>query len=42
MPVKIKLGLSLLVVLVAAIASYYQHALGTMLSSTWLPSSDSS
>ena len=28
MPVKIKLGLSLLVVLVAAIASYYQHALG--------------
>ena len=28
MPVKIKLGLSLLVVLVAAIASCYQHALG--------------
>jgi hypothetical protein len=28
MPVKIKLGLSLLVVLVAAIAAYYQHALG--------------
>jgi hypothetical protein len=28
MPVKIKLGLSLLVVLVAAIAFYYQHALG--------------
>ena len=27
MPVKIKLGLSLLVVLVAAVASYYQHAL---------------
>jgi hypothetical protein len=28
MPMKIKLGLSLLVVLVAAIAAYYQHALG--------------
>jgi ABC-type antimicrobial peptide transport system permease subunit len=28
MPVKIKLGLSLLVVLVAAIAAYYQHVLG--------------
>jgi len=28
MPVKIKLGLSLLVVLVTAIAAYYQHALG--------------
>jgi membrane protein YdbS with pleckstrin-like domain len=28
MPVKIKLGLSLLVVLVAAIATYYQHLLG--------------
>jgi membrane protein YdbS with pleckstrin-like domain len=28
MPKKIKLGLSLLVVLVAAIAAYYQHALG--------------
>jgi hypothetical protein len=28
MPVKIKLGLSLLVVLVAAIAAYYQHMLG--------------
>ena len=28
MPVKIKLGLSLLVVLVAAIAAYYQHILG--------------
>jgi hypothetical protein len=28
MPVKIKLGLSLLVVLVAAIAVYYQHLLG--------------
>ena len=28
MPVKIKLGLSLLVVLLAAIACYYQHALG--------------
>jgi len=28
MPVKIKLGLSLLVVLVAAIASYFQHMLG--------------
>ncbi|MEA2940171.1 MAG: hypothetical protein QOD09_700 [Bradyrhizobium sp.] len=28
MPVKIKLGLSLLVVLVAAIATYYQHVLG--------------
>ena len=28
MPVKIKLGLSLLVVLVAAIAAYYQHAFG--------------
>jgi hypothetical protein len=27
-PVKIKLGLSLLVVLVAALAAYYQHALG--------------
>jgi ATP/ADP translocase len=28
MPVKIKLGLSLLVVLVTAIAAYYQHVLG--------------
>jgi hypothetical protein len=28
MPVKIKLGLSLLVVLVAALAAYHQHALG--------------
>jgi membrane protein YdbS with pleckstrin-like domain len=28
MPVRIKLGLSLLVVLVAAIAAYYQHMLG--------------
>jgi hypothetical protein len=28
MPVKIKLGLSLLVVLVAAVAAYYQHMLG--------------
>jgi hypothetical protein len=28
MPVKIKLGLSLVVVLVAAIAFYYQHGLG--------------
>ena len=28
MPVKIKLGLSLLVVMVAAIAAYYQHILG--------------
>lgn len=28
MPVKIKLGLSMLVVLVTAIAAYYQHALG--------------
>jgi hypothetical protein len=28
MPVKIKLGLSLLVVLVAAIAFYHQHVLG--------------
>ncbi|MBN8992653.1 MAG: hypothetical protein J0H42_30830 [Rhizobiales bacterium] len=28
MPVKIKLGLSLVVVLVAAIAAYYQHVLG--------------
>jgi glucan phosphoethanolaminetransferase (alkaline phosphatase superfamily) len=28
MPVKIKLGLSLLVVLVTALAAYYQHALG--------------
>ena len=28
MPVKIKLGLSLVVVLVGAIASYYQHVLG--------------
>ena len=28
MPVKIKLGLSLAVVLVAAIAAYYQHVLG--------------
>lgn len=28
MPVKIKLALSLLVVLVTAIAVYYQHALG--------------
>jgi hypothetical protein len=27
-PVKIKLGLSLLVVLVAALAAYYQHTLG--------------
>jgi hypothetical protein len=27
-PVKIKLGLSLIVVLVAAIAAYYQHVLG--------------
>jgi hypothetical protein len=27
-PVKIKLGLSLLVVLVAAIAAYHQHTLG--------------
>jgi hypothetical protein len=27
-PVRIKLGLSLLVVLVAALAAYYQHALG--------------
>jgi hypothetical protein len=28
MPVKIKLGLSLLVVLVSAIAFYFQHSLG--------------
>jgi Co/Zn/Cd efflux system component len=28
MPVKIKLGLSLLVVLVAAMAAYHQHTLG--------------
>jgi hypothetical protein len=28
MPVKIKLGLSLLVVLVAAMAAYHQHILG--------------
>jgi hypothetical protein len=28
MPVKIKVGLSLLVVLVAAIAAYFQHVLG--------------
>ena len=28
MPVKIKLGLSLVVILVAAIAAYYQHLLG--------------
>jgi hypothetical protein len=28
MPVKIKLGLSLLVVLVAALAAYYQYMLG--------------
>jgi hypothetical protein len=28
MPVKIKLGLSLLTVLVAALAAWYQHALG--------------
>ena len=28
MPVRIKLGLSLLVVLVAAVAAYYQHMLG--------------
>jgi hypothetical protein len=28
MPVKIKLGLSLLVVLVAAVAAYFQHILG--------------
>ncbi len=28
MPVKIKLGLSLIVVLVTAVAAYYQHALG--------------
>ena len=28
MPVRIKLGLSLLVVLVTAIAAWYQHALG--------------
>ncbi len=28
MPVKIKLGLSLVTILVAAIASYYQHVLG--------------
>jgi uncharacterized membrane protein YfcA len=28
MPVKIKLGLSLLVVLVAALAAWYQHSLG--------------
>ena len=28
MPVKIKLGLSLLVVLVAGLAAWYQHALG--------------
>jgi len=42
MPVKIKLGLSLLVVLVAAIASYYQHALGHDVVQYVLPSSDSS
>jgi hypothetical protein len=28
MPVKIKLGLSLLVILVTAVACYYQHVLG--------------
>ena len=28
MPVRIKLGLSLLVILVATIAAYYQHSLG--------------
>ncbi len=28
MPMKIKLGLSLLTILVAAIAAYYQHLLG--------------
>ena len=28
MPVRIKLGLSLLVILVAALAAYYQHTLG--------------
>jgi len=28
MPVKIKLGLSLVTILVAAIAAYYQHRLG--------------
>jgi hypothetical protein len=28
MPVRIKLGLSLLTILVAAIAAYYQHLLG--------------
>jgi hypothetical protein len=28
MPVKIKLGLSLLVVMVAALAAYHQHTLG--------------
>jgi hypothetical protein len=28
MPVKIKLGLSLLTILVAAVAAYYQHLLG--------------
>jgi hypothetical protein len=28
MPVKIKLGLSLVTILVAAIAAYYQHLLG--------------
>ena len=28
MPVKIKLGLSLVVVLVAALAAYFQHTLG--------------
>ena len=33
MPVKIKLGLSLLVVLVAAIAFYVQHTLGMIASS---------
>jgi hypothetical protein len=33
MPVKIKLGLSLLVVLVTAIAAFYQHSLGH----DWLP-----
>jgi hypothetical protein len=28
MPVRIKLGLSVLTILVAAIAAYYQHAIG--------------
>lgn len=28
MPVRVKLGLSLLVIVVAAIATYYQHILG--------------